>query len=72
MIKKMIKKIFNKLNGSDIETLINDGLIVGKNFNMLKGSIIDPSHCWLITIGNNVTFAPMFIYWLMMQALNFT
>lgn len=58
MIKKMIKKIFNKLNGSDIETLVKDGLIVGKNFNMLKGSIIDPSHCWLITIGNNVTFAP--------------
>lgn len=34
------------------------GLKVGSNFNMLGGCIIDHSHCCLITIGDNVTFAP--------------
>ncbi len=34
------------------------GLKVGSNFNMLGGCIIDHSHCWLIRIGDNVTFAP--------------
>jgi maltose O-acetyltransferase len=34
------------------------GLKVGSNFNMLGGCIIDHSHCCLISIGDNVTFAP--------------
>ncbi|WP_253200562.1 DapH/DapD/GlmU-related protein [Clostridium sp. CF012] len=40
------------------EQLIKMGLKVGKNFNRLGGCIIDDSHCWLITIGDNVTLAP--------------
>jgi maltose O-acetyltransferase len=48
------------LGGSimDLDKLIELGLKVGKNFNMRKDCIIDPSHCFLITIGDNVTFAP--------------
>ncbi len=34
------------------------GLSVGEDFTMQEGCIIDYSHCWLITIGNHVTFAP--------------
>ncbi|MBR2888838.1 MAG: acyltransferase [Oscillospiraceae bacterium] len=34
------------------------GLTVGKNFNPQLGYDLDPSHCWLITIGDNVTFGP--------------
>ena len=34
------------------------GLVVGKNFSRQRGCIIDPHHCWLIEIGDNVTFAP--------------
>ena len=34
------------------------GLVVGTNFNMQKDVILDDTHCWLITIGNNVTLAP--------------
>jgi len=37
--------------------LIKRGLVVGKNFNRQQGCFIDPTHCWLITIGNNVTFS---------------
>jgi len=39
--------------------LKREGLVVGKNFNMLHGVFIDPSHCWHISIGDNVTLAPM-------------
>jgi maltose O-acetyltransferase len=38
--------------------LIEKGLKVGKNFKRLGHCIIDYSHCWLITIGDNVTLAP--------------
>lgn len=34
------------------------GLKVGANFQMLPGTIIDDSHCSLITIGDDVTLAP--------------
>ena len=34
------------------------GLVVGENFSMLDDVKIDFSHCWHITIGNDVTLAP--------------
>lgn len=40
------------------EKLIKMGMKVGKNFGRLNGVILDPSHCWLIEIGDNVTMAP--------------
>ena len=40
------------------EKLISMGMKVGKNFGRLHGVILDPSHCWLIEIGDNVTLAP--------------
>ncbi len=40
------------------ERLISMGMKVGKNFNRLHGVILDPGHCWLIEIGDNVTMAP--------------
>jgi len=38
--------------------LINRGLKVGRNFKMMGGCILDPAHCWHITIGDDVTLAP--------------
>lgn len=40
------------------EKLIKLGLTVGKNFNRQEKTLIDQSHCWLITIGDDVTLAP--------------
>lgn len=40
------------------EKLIKMGMKVGQNFSRLNGVILDPSHCWLIGIGDNVTMAP--------------
>lgn len=34
------------------------GMKVGTGFKRLHGVILDPGHCWLIEIGNNVTMAP--------------
>ena len=41
-----------------VEDLVKMGLTVGKNFNPQLRVTLDPSHCWLITIGDNVTMAP--------------
>lgn len=54
-----IKEIIYRIRGDyTTEKLISMGMTVGKNFNRLHGTILDPSHCWLIEIGDNVTMAP--------------
>lgn len=54
-----IKEFVYRLRGEyTTEKLISMGMTVGKNFGRLNGVILDPSHCWLITIGDNVTMAP--------------
>lgn len=59
IIKLIIKRFLFRLRGDHTtEDLIKKGLIVGSNFKRLHGTIIDPAHCWLISIGNNVTLAP--------------
>ena len=58
-MKNWIKWIIRRLQGEqDIEKLIKRGLVVGKNLEIMGGVIIDPSHCWHIKIGDNVTLAP--------------
>lgn len=46
------------LREQSLDRLIEQGLIIGKNFQRQGGCIIDPSHCFLIEIGNQVTLAP--------------
>lgn len=56
---KRIKEFVYRLRGEyTTEKLISMGMKVGKNFGRLNGVILDPSHCWLIEIGDNVTLAP--------------
>lgn len=58
-MRNWIRKIVRRLQGEqDIEKLIKRGLVLGKNINIMGGVIIDPSHCWHIKIGDNVTLAP--------------
>ena len=55
----LIKEILYRLRGEyTTEKLISMGMKVGANFKRLNGVILDPSHCWLIEIGDNVTMAP--------------
>lgn len=57
---KLIRKILEYLRGEPqhLEKLIKRGLKVGKNFTRMAGVVIDASHCYHITIGDNVTLAP--------------
>lgn len=57
---KIVRKILEYLRGEPqhLGKLIKRGMKVGKNFHRMGGVIIDPSHCYHITIGDNVTLAP--------------
>lgn len=58
-MKKLVKEILYRIRGEyTTEKLISMGMKVGRNFGRLNGVILDPSHCWLIQIGDNVTLAP--------------
>lgn len=55
----LIKEFLYRIRGDyTTERLVSMGMKVGKNFGRLNGVILDPSHCWLIEIGDNVTMAP--------------
>lgn len=53
------KEFIYRLRGEyTTEKLISMGMQVGRRFKRLNGVILDPAHCWLIEIGDNVTMAP--------------
>ena len=55
---RFFRKIVMLLNREvPTETLIKRGMKVGKNFNRQQGCFLDPTHCFLITIGNDVTMS---------------
>lgn len=55
----LIKEFVYRFRGEyTTERLIRMGMRVGKSFKRMNGVILDPSHCWLIEIGDNVTLAP--------------
>ena len=59
MIKRLLKRVLDRFHGEqDLDKLLKRGLVVGNDFMRMGGVIIDPSHCWHIKIGNNVTLAP--------------
>lgn len=58
-MKKLLKRLYYRFRSNyTTEHLKEMGLSVGNNFKRMHDVIIDPSHCWLIAIGNNVTIAP--------------
>lgn len=58
-LKYYLKAFIYRLRGDHTtEQLVRSGLKVGHNFRRLHGVILDPAHCWLISIGDNVTMAP--------------
>lgn len=57
-IKKMMKKLINKIRGKkDVYDLIKCGMKVGEHFWVGDNCTFDTSFCYLIQIGNNVTFS---------------
>ena len=58
-LKSFIKhKSFKIDDRSQLDIAIANGLKIGNNCHIMGGCIIDPGHCWLIEIGDNVTLAP--------------
>lgn len=58
-LKSKITKFRNRLLGElSTEEYIKMGMKIGKNFKKMQGCMMDISHCFLIEIGDNVTFAP--------------
>ena len=58
-MRRLLREFVYRLRGEyTTEKLISMGMKVGKNLKRLNGVILDPSHCWLIEIGDNVTMAP--------------
>lgn len=58
-IKRILQRLIYRLRSNvSTEDLIDRGMVVGANFNRMHDVILDDSHCWLITIGDNVTMAP--------------
>ena len=58
-MKKLLSRWMSFVRGEqDLEMLEHRGLTIGKGFTRMSGVIIDPSHCWHITIGDYVTLAP--------------
>ncbi len=55
----ILRKLYHRLFRQDpLKELIQRGLVVGENVNVLNEVIIDSDHCWHISIGNDVTLAP--------------
>ena len=58
-MRELVARVVEKFLRRDrVSWLVKQGLIVGRNFVMLEDVCIDPSHLWLIAIGNDVTLAP--------------
>lgn len=55
---KLYSKVMRLRSEISTDDLIKLGLTVGKNFSRQEKTLIDQSHCWLITIGDDVTLAP--------------
>ena len=58
-IRQIVKEFVYRLRGEyTTERLLKMGMTVGKNFKRMNGVILDPAHCWLIDIGDNVGIGP--------------
>lgn len=51
-------KILHIDDRNQLDIAISNGLKMGKDCHVMGECIIDPGHCWLISIGDRVTLAP--------------
>jgi maltose O-acetyltransferase len=58
IIKKVLFRYRIKMRESYIDGLINKGLKLGSNVEIIDNFFFDPSHCFLISIGDNCTICP--------------
>jgi len=54
----MYHRIESKKREAYINNLVKNGLKLGKNVEIISNFFFDPSHCYLISIGDNCTICP--------------
>ncbi len=58
-MSSLLKQVLLRIRGEvSTETLVKRGMKIGIGFQRMNGVWLDPGHCWLIQIGDNVTLAP--------------
>jgi len=57
-IKKIYYSLLRKKKQKYIQSLIQRGLFLGTGVEIVDTFFFDPSHCFLISIGNNCTICP--------------
>lgn len=57
-IRRLYHFLIEKKRKNYLDQLIRDGLKLGNNVELHAGFFFDPSHCFLISIGDNCVFAP--------------
>jgi len=57
-IKKIYYLLQSKKRQNYINRLIANGLSLGRNVDIIDNFFFDPSHCFLISIGDNCTICP--------------
>ena len=59
MIRAFVRHVILRIDDrSQLEIAISNGLKMGQDCAIQDGCIFDPGHCWMIEIGDRVTFAP--------------
>jgi maltose O-acetyltransferase len=58
LITKVYSQLVNRKRAQYINRLIANGLKLGKNVEIIDTFFFDPSHCFLISIGDNCTICP--------------
>ena len=58
LLKKIYYSLANYRKKKYLNGLINNGLRIGENVYITGNYFFDPSHCFLISIGDNCIFAP--------------
>jgi maltose O-acetyltransferase len=57
-LRRILREFYIKYFCQDsLAELIKRGLVIGDNTSIQEDVIMDPDHCWLIKIGDNVTIA---------------
>lgn len=58
IIRKLLNYTRKKKRDDYINALIERGMKIGKNVEIIDAFFFDPSHCFLISIGDNCTICP--------------
>ena len=58
LLKKLYHLLERKKKKKYIDKLVINGLKLGKNVEIIETFFFDPSHCFLISIGDNCTICP--------------